>query len=174
MRAIRIAELLFQVVGCELPPIRGHGAVIGGSKPGFRRGSRNSLTTYKREGSEGGYQKNQFHHTRSVPNSDLWSQFDNVLFWDIASCERRSRMPVSDGRNSVHRPRYRAIVALLKQVRKDAGLSQEQLAAKLKRSRTYVTKCELGERRLDLLEWLEYCRACGAEPTDFLARLKQR
>lgn len=80
-------------------------------------------------------------------------------------------MPASDPRKSLHRPRYRAILLLLKRMRNEAGLSQEQLAAKLKRPRTYVTKCELGERRLDVLEWLEYCRACGAEPADFLKRI---
>lgn len=84
------------------------------------------------------------------------------------------RMPDADGRKSLHRPRYRSIVALLKQIRKEAGLSQVEVAEKLRRTRTYVTKCELGERRLDVLEWLDYCRACGADPVDFLARLKRQ
>ena len=83
-------------------------------------------------------------------------------------------MPAADGRKSLHRPRYRSIVALLKQIRREAGLSQVEVAEKLRRTRTFVTKCELGERRLDVLEWIDYCRVCGVAPGDFLARLSKK
>jgi transcriptional regulator with XRE-family HTH domain len=73
---------------------------------------------------------------------------------------------------SVYAPRYRSVIALLRRSREAAGLSQEELAQRLKRTRTYVTKCELGERRIDLLEWIDYCRACGVKPTAFLAKLR--
>lgn len=75
-------------------------------------------------------------------------------------------------RKTIYSPGYERIVALLRQTRTDAGLSQAELARRLERPRTFVTKCELGERRLDLLEWLEFCRACGVEPAVFLAQLK--
>ncbi len=83
-------------------------------------------------------------------------------------------MPARGGRKSLHTPPYDAILALLRQIREEAGLTQEQVATRLKRTRTYVTKCELGERRIDLLEWLEFCRACRCDPASFLSRLKRK
>ena len=83
-------------------------------------------------------------------------------------------MAARGGRKSLHTPAYDAILALLRQMRVDAGLTQGEVAKRLNRSRTYVTKCELGERRIDLLEWLEFCRACRSDPALFLGRLKRR
>lgn len=98
----------------------------------------------------------------------------NVLFWDIAVAARFSWMPARGGRKSLHSPAYDTILALMRRMRTDAGLTQEELATRLRRPRTYVTKCEIGERRIDLLEWLEFCRACRCDPVLFLARLKSR
>ena len=49
-------------------------------------------------------------------------------------------------------------------LRRAAGLSQRQLAAKLGRERNLVGRLELGERRLDVVEFFWICRACGANP----------
>lgn len=83
-------------------------------------------------------------------------------------------MPLRSGRKSLHTPGYSNILALLRRMREDAGLSQEALAKRLKRPRTYVTKSELGERRVDLLEWLKFCRACKSDPVAFLEKLNQK
>lgn len=56
-------------------------------------------------------------------------------------------------------------------MRLEAGLTQEQLAKKLRQSQTYVSKSESGERRLDLVEWLAFCKACRQDPKGFLDRL---
>jgi DNA-binding XRE family transcriptional regulator len=82
-------------------------------------------------------------------------------------------MSLRGGRKSLHTAAYRRILALLRQMREDAGLTQEQLAKRLKRTRTYVTKCELGERRIDVLEWLQFCRACETDPVAALARIRK-
>ena len=61
---------------------------------------------------------------------------------------------------------------MLRQMRVDkAGLTQEELADKLGREHNFVSRCELGERRVDLIEWLSLCRTCGVRPEDFLAEL---
>jgi hypothetical protein len=83
-------------------------------------------------------------------------------------------MPARGGRKSLHTPAYDAILVLLRKMREDAELTQEEVAKRLSRTRTYVTKCELGERRIDLLEWIEFCRACRFDPAVFLARLKSK
>ena len=53
----------------------------------------------------------------------------------------------------------KTIVAL----RIKAGLTQRQLAGKLDRERSLVGRLELGERRLDMVEFFWLCRACGAD-----------
>ena len=81
-------------------------------------------------------------------------------------------MPSPGSRKTIYSPEYERIVALLRQIREQAGLSQAELAKRLQRPRTFVTKCELGERRIDLLEWLEFCRACKINPAHFLVQLE--
>jgi len=48
------------------------------------------------------------------------------------------------------------------ELRRKAGLNQRQLAARLKRERNLVGRLELGERRLDIVEFYWICKACGA------------
>jgi len=83
-------------------------------------------------------------------------------------------MSARSRRKSFHTPAYGRILALLRRMREDAGLTQETLAKRLKRTRTYVTKCELGERRLDVLEWIEFCRACRVDPLTAFRKLLRR
>lgn len=72
---------------------------------------------------------------------------------------------------TLHSPAYKRFLRELKAMRLRAGLSQEQVAKKLRQRQTYVSKSENGERRLDLIEWLNFCRACGEDPKGFLDRL---
>lgn len=65
-----------------------------------------------------------------------------------------------------------ALQALLRQVRLDADLRQEQLAAKLKRPQSFVSKYESGERRLDLVEIREICRAIGIPLSKFVSKFE--
>lgn len=58
--------------------------------------------------------------------------------------------------------RHQLFRDLLRQVRADAGFTQKQLAKELGKPQSYVSKAETGERRLDFLETLDYCTACGA------------
>ena len=53
---------------------------------------------------------------------------------------------------------------MLVELRKSAGLTQRQLAIKLKRAHNMIGRLEVGERRLDLVELYWICKACGANP----------
>lgn len=66
------------------------------------------------------------------------------------------------------RERQAKIFAALKEVRKNSGQTQEKLAEKLDRPQSYVSKYEAGERRLDLLEISEICKACDISLHDFI------
>lgn len=65
---------------------------------------------------------------------------------------------------SIYLEQYQAIIARLVQARKDAGLTQVELAERLGQRQTFVSKYELGERRLDVAEFIEISKAIGADP----------
>ncbi len=46
----------------------------------------------------------------------------------------------------------------LRQARKGAGLTQVQVAKALKRTQAFVSKCELGERRIDPIDLADFAR----------------
>lgn len=64
-------------------------------------------------------------------------------------------------RKSIHSPGHERLVALLRELRQEAGLTQTELAERLGVNQTFVSKYELGERRLDLVQLTEVCRALG-------------
>ena len=53
---------------------------------------------------------------------------------------------------SVHNDDYRNIIKRLKEARLEIGLSQQDVADKLDKPQSYVSKIESGERRLDVAE----------------------
>ena len=59
---------------------------------------------------------------------------------------------------------------LLRDIRKEHQLTQIELAEKLHRNQQYVSKYELGERRLDLLEIYDICNACGVTLAELVKR----
>lgn len=59
---------------------------------------------------------------------------------------------------------YQALLAALIQARKDAGVTQVQLAERIGQRQTFVSKYENGERRLDVAEYIMVARAIGVEP----------
>ncbi|MEC4727866.1 helix-turn-helix transcriptional regulator [Shewanella sp. D64] len=56
----------------------------------------------------------------------------------------------------------------LKVMRKSAGLSQSQLAQKLDKPQSFVSKYESGERQLRILELEQVCIVCGTTAHEFL------
>ena len=72
---------------------------------------------------------------------------------------------------SVHTRNYRQFLKLLIEVRKDAGVTQEQLARRLNRPQSFVSKCENGERRVDIVELMEILQSIGVEPIPFIKRI---
>jgi transcriptional regulator with XRE-family HTH domain len=66
---------------------------------------------------------------------------------------------------------YAAFTELLKEERKNAGLTQTALAKKLRRPQSYISKYERGDRRLDVIEFIEVARVIGFDPHDFLRKL---
>ena len=62
---------------------------------------------------------------------------------------------------------------LLRQVRTDAGFTQIELAEKLRRPQSFVSKYESGERRLDLIELRQICETLKISLADFVKRFEK-
>ena len=60
------------------------------------------------------------------------------------------------------------MIDLLVAARKDAGLTQAEVGARLKQRQTFVSKYELHERRLDTAEFVTVCRAIGVDAGDLI------
>ena len=65
---------------------------------------------------------------------------------------------------------HKALVAILVASRREAGLTQRQLAERLKRPQSYIAKIEAGERRVDLIELVAIAKALKVDPRVLLER----
>jgi len=64
--------------------------------------------------------------------------------------------------------RYRRFLERLKTARVKAGLTQSQVAVALRRPQSFVSKCESGERRVDVIELEDFARVYRRPATYFL------
>ena len=67
--------------------------------------------------------------------------------------------------------RRKTLRNLLKEARLSAALRQQDVATRLKKPQSYVAKVESGERKIDLIETLDYCLATGTDPFDLVKKL---
>ena len=65
-------------------------------------------------------------------------------------------------------PTYTRLRRLLVEGRKKAGLTQADVASRLGKPQSFVSKTELGERRLDVVEFVEVATAIGLDPMRLL------
>ena len=72
---------------------------------------------------------------------------------------------------SVHNKKYADFLSLLIGARRDAGLTQAEIANRLGRPQSYVSKYENGERRLDVIEFLEVAAAVEKDPIRIIRKL---
>nr|WP_279291133.1 helix-turn-helix transcriptional regulator [Pseudomonas sp. S25] len=63
-------------------------------------------------------------------------------------------------------------MTLLLEARIEAGLTQKELATKLGRPQSFVSKTENAERRLDVIEFMDLCQGLDADPHQLLVRLE--
>lgn len=73
---------------------------------------------------------------------------------------------------NIYHPEYVALIARLKSVREDVGLTQVSLGEKIGRDQTFVSKYESRERRLDVLEVRDICKALGVSFLEVMADLE--
>jgi transcriptional regulator with XRE-family HTH domain len=70
---------------------------------------------------------------------------------------------------TTHSQAYRDFSSQLRQARKEAGLTQIEVARLLGRPQSFVSKCESGERRVDVTELAKFAGAYS-KPLDFFIK----
>lgn len=99
-----------------------------------------------------------------------WAASQNTRIWgtlnsgSIEALVSALALPLSSLRSDF----YLRIIELLVLARKDAGITQVELGKRLGQRQTFVSKFELGERRLDVAEFVAVCEAIGTKPTEIL------
>jgi transcriptional regulator with XRE-family HTH domain len=74
-------------------------------------------------------------------------------------------------KKAIREQRYAALTSLLRDERKKADLTQAKLAKKLRRPQSYVSKYERGDRRLDVIEFIEVAQVIGFDLHELLRKL---
>ncbi|MBZ0122329.1 MAG: helix-turn-helix domain-containing protein [Roseovarius sp.] len=72
---------------------------------------------------------------------------------------------------SVYSEKYQKLLALLIEARLASGVTQQQLANEIGRPQSFVSKFERGERRIDVVEFLEITKLIKADPHKILRQL---
>ncbi len=72
-----------------------------------------------------------------------------------------------------HAPRYRYLPALLRELREGASFTQRDLAKKMAVTHVFIHKSEIGDRRVDVTEFMDWCLACGVNPEEAFRRLRK-
>ena len=72
---------------------------------------------------------------------------------------------------SVYTVTYGRMLARLVEARRAAGLNQVELAEKLGRPQSFVSKIEKGDRRIDVLELIAICHHLRIDPADVIVAM---
>jgi len=73
---------------------------------------------------------------------------------------------------SIRTTQYQFFCSLLAKARESAGLTQAELSTRLGKPQSFVSKYETGERRLDVIEFVQVCTELGVDPVHILTELK--
>lgn len=91
----------------------------------------------------------------------IWNIRQQPLFYDFV-------------KKSIHSSEQTVLRTLLREIRQQKGLTQLELSRKLGRSQSFVSKYEVGELSLDVLELKAICQAMGVSLRDFISRFEDR
>lgn len=70
---------------------------------------------------------------------------------------------------NIHSKDYQKFIKLLRKARAESGLTQKQVADKLNKPQSFVSKSEFGERRVDFVELVKIAKILG-KPLDYFAK----
>jgi ribosome-binding protein aMBF1 (putative translation factor) len=92
------------------------------------------------------------------------------VFWEFPLNGIFRLPPYSSGGDmrTIHTTRQEKLCMLLRHARKKTGLTQEELAKRLGRYKTFVSKYESGERELTVVELIEITEVLEVDPLSIM------
>jgi ribosome-binding protein aMBF1 (putative translation factor) len=75
---------------------------------------------------------------------------------------------------SIYSKEYEVFRHMIIEARKKVRVTQKELAQAMNRPQSFISKCEQGERRLDIVEFMQLAEALSIDMFHFLAELKAR
>jgi transcriptional regulator with XRE-family HTH domain len=75
---------------------------------------------------------------------------------------------------SIHSRRHQLFREMLVEERKRKSLTQTEVADRLQRPQSFVSKYEIGERELSVLDYLDIAGAIGFDPAAFVRQFQKR
>jgi transcriptional regulator with XRE-family HTH domain len=75
---------------------------------------------------------------------------------------------------SITSEKYRVFLRELRAARERSGITQVDLAQRLGETQSFISKCERGERRIDIVELRSFCSAIGVSLPSFVLDLDQK
>lgn len=70
--------------------------------------------------------------------------------------------------SSIFTQRHQDLIGFIASTRKAAGITQAELAGRMGKPQSFMSKVERGERRLDVIEFCQVAEALGQDPADLL------
>jgi len=87
-------------------------------------------------------------------------------FWGIC---QESNIPAGvNAKDKAYQRAYGSFLTRLVRARKEAGLTQVEVAKRMGKAHSFISKCELGERRVDFVELQELARIYGKDMSFFI------
>lgn len=99
--------------------------------------------------------------------------------WERVYCVEKTetrRLCGTVGRmaKSLQAQRYKQLPAMLREMREKAGLTQRDLAKKLRIDHVMIHNSETAERRVDVAEFADWAEACGVDPVESFKDLQRK
>lgn len=75
---------------------------------------------------------------------------------------------------SIHTVEYQILLSTIRSCREKSCMSQLDLAERVGETQSFISKCERGERRLDIIEVRRICAGLGIPLQNFVAELEEK
>lgn len=70
--------------------------------------------------------------------------------------------------------RHKRLIELLTAERKKRGLRQDEVARALRQRQSWISRIEMGERRIDVIEFLSLADAIGFDPGQIINEIRKK
>jgi transcriptional regulator with XRE-family HTH domain len=91
----------------------------------------------------------------------------------VMDCQRSIESMLDLKMNTIYSKRHKWLIEFIITYRKRVGISQVQLAKKLKKSQTWISRIESGQRRIEVTELLDLGEAIGFDTPTLVAAVQK-